>query len=268
MTSCNRTTPTYFTLDTISKSLYKNIQVILVDDSTIDPIMIQKLNQFNIHIELIQIQNKFWINPCVNYNIGFKHIKGGKIIIQNAEVCHIGDAINYVIKSVADNEYHVFDVYALQNINCNNELYSMYVKKLGDHLNLLDFQSAENLHGTWYQHSQCDNRCFHFLSSMTRITFDKIKEFDIDYSIGIEYDDNDFIFRIRNNHINIISITDSVMGIHQWHGGSAAGTHSGKYNNDHLHYCKMRYFDINKSFLKLTSYDKNEFIEIINEWIG
>ena len=114
MTTYNRSIQTYFTIDTILKSSYKNIQIILVDDSTYDLVSIEKLEQYDIHIELVRIKNKFWINPCINYNIGFKYIKGGKIIIQNAEVCHIGDVINYVTTNIGDNTYHAFNVYSLQ----------------------------------------------------------------------------------------------------------------------------------------------------------
>ena len=261
MTASNRSIQTYFTLDTINKSSYKNIQVILVDDSSDDPITIAKLNQYNMHIELIQIKNKFWINPCVNYNIGFKHVKGGKIIIQNAEVCHIGDVIQHVADTVENNNYYAFDVYAIRTINENNQLYDM------EKLNTMVRQNIISLAGMWYQHPIHRNEAFHFLTSMTKHTFDKIEGFDIDYAMGVDYDDADFLCRIRNNGIKIITITDTVMGVHQWHRQSPFGSHGGKISNSHIFSRKLNYINTNKSLLCLASYEKNDVVDIINKWI-
>ena len=80
MTSSNRSKQVYFTLKTIEKCSFKNIHVIIVDDSNIDPIKEDVINKFAFHIDLIFIrnENKNWVNPVVNYNIGFKFIKGIK----------------------------------------------------------------------------------------------------------------------------------------------------------------------------------------------
>ena len=47
MTASNRSKQTYFTLDTISHSLIKDIQVIIVDDSNSDPLTKEKLELKN-----------------------------------------------------------------------------------------------------------------------------------------------------------------------------------------------------------------------------
>lgn len=262
MTACNRSVQTYFTINTITKSSYKNIQVILVDDSTTDPVTIEKLQEYGIHIELINIKNKFWINPGVNYNIGFMHVKGGKIIIQNAEVCHVGDVINYVVNNVKDNEYHAMDVCASQNMDTNYELYNIHEMNYSHYNEIrrlcIDF---------WYQHSIHRNEYFHFLVAMTKKSFDKIGGFDIDYSLGIEYDDNALVFEIKNNGIELINPSqyNQIMGVHQWHSQSAAGSYSNNINNRDLHNYKINYYNINKTFLKLTSYDKKDVVSVINK---
>ena len=76
MTSSNRSKQLYFTLKTIEKTLFKNIHIIIVDDSDVDPIIKEYINGYAFHIDLIYIQtkNKNWINPVINYNIGFKFI--------------------------------------------------------------------------------------------------------------------------------------------------------------------------------------------------
>ena len=127
MTSSNRSKQTYHTLKTIQNSSYKNIQLIIVDDSTHDPIQMDILETFPFYIDFINInrQNKDWINPVVNYNIGFNFVKGSYVIIQNAEVCHVGDVIQYLIDNVQDDNYYVFDVKAINNMESNEEIYQI-----------------------------------------------------------------------------------------------------------------------------------------------
>ena len=49
MTAHERSKQVYFTLSTISKCLFKDIQIIIVDDSVNDIINIEELSKFNIH---------------------------------------------------------------------------------------------------------------------------------------------------------------------------------------------------------------------------
>ena len=127
MTTYNRSIQTYFTLQTIANSINKSIQIIIVDDSNNDLLNMDKLKSFGLCIYYIKTKNKFWFNPCVNYNLGFKYIRGDKIIIQNAEVCHIGDVVDYVSKNLKNNQYFVFDVAALPDMNANNCLYQQNI---------------------------------------------------------------------------------------------------------------------------------------------
>ena len=88
MTSHNRSKQVYFTLKTISMSSFKNVQIILVDDSDSDKVDVEKLKEIPYYIDFIEIDRgkKFWHNPVVNYNIGFEYIKGSKIIIQKRKM--------------------------------------------------------------------------------------------------------------------------------------------------------------------------------------
>jgi glycosyltransferase involved in cell wall biosynthesis len=262
MTASNRSMQTYFTLNTISKSFCKNVQVIIVDDSSNDPIMIEELAKYNMHIELLVIKNKFWINPCVNYNIGFRHIRGGKVIVQNAEVCHIDDVVNYVANNIQNNEYHAFNVSTLPSMDANKKLH------------LIDpiFANANDIISlssgwVWYQHPLHRNAYYHFLVAMTKETFDKIGGFDIDYSMGIEYDDNEFVFKARTRGITMKNVIAPVMGVHQWHAQAASGSHSNNVRNQALHQAKCNYFEMNKSYMNFTNMDEEAMSKIVNEWI-
>lgn len=268
MTAANRSVQTYFTIQTIARSEYKNVQVILIDDSDIDCVEVSKLEKYGVHVELINIVDKFWINPCVNYNIGFKHVKGGKIIIQNAEVCHCGDICTYVKETVENGEYHAFNVYGMLNRQQNEKLYSLI-----DEI----FTDTSNIHKMpekWYQHHEKHNIYFHFLSALTTESFDLVRGFDIDYALGIEYDDNDLLFRIRhiglstkNAFVKIPNSMSCGIGVHQWHTVSAAATDSGKIRNYYLDQAKIQYHKKYGKILTLNSLNPSQIISAIIKYI-
>jgi hypothetical protein len=53
--NCNRSKQVYYTLKTIEKCTFKNIQVILVNDSDIDPIKKEELKKYPFYIDFIII---------------------------------------------------------------------------------------------------------------------------------------------------------------------------------------------------------------------
>ncbi len=182
MTASNRSLQTYFTLKTITASTIKDVQVIIVDDSSIDPCLIEELSQFPLYINFITINRdeKRWLNPCVNYNIGFKYIKGEIIIIQNAEVCYAGDILQKLYQRIQQNcnSYYVFDIISVKDMESNLIL----------HASQIDYQrmSCLSIYGEWYQ-SKEKNRNLHFLVGLTRETFNKINnEFSYDYTFVLD----------------------------------------------------------------------------------
>lgn len=266
MTACNRSIQTYFTLKTINNSEYKNVQVILIDDSTYDPVLPDKLKYFDTHVELISIKKKFWVNPCVNYNIGFKYVEGGKVIIQNAEVCHLGDVIKYTAENVVDNKYHVFNVTTISNMENNYKLYEIEPFVYNSLHRILPLCNSTYF-GSWYQHHIYRNAFYHFLTACTKNTFDIFKGFDIDYALGIEYDDDQLVFDIRANGINFVNVPEQFMGIHQWHTQSASGSLSNNHNNRHIFEQKKNYYNNNKKLLSFVSFKEEEIVQAINNYL-
>ena len=241
MTSSNRTKQTLFTLKTIADSVVNNIQVIIVDDSDSDPLDVETIKNinypFNLDIIKIKRENKDWHNPLVNYNIGFKFIKGGKVIIQNAEVCHIGDVLQFIKNYVVNNNYYVFDVNASLNYETNEKIYNSNTKSIEIYNNPFYWQ--------WYQ-SVSNNRKYHFLTSMSKETFDKIKEFNYDYTMGASYDDNDFLLKIISKNINTVNVFHNlscVGGIHLYHGMSPEMWDKGVESNESLFNKKQRIYN-------------------------
>lgn len=264
MTTSNRTEQTYFTLNTISKSKHKNVQIIIIEDSNEDKLNVETLKQFGLHIDLIIIKNKFWFNPCVNYNMGFKFIKGGKIIIQNGEVCHIGDIVNYINNNLVDNSYFIFDVISIANMENNKILYQI------DNITANNKNEIGKLSNGWLQHHIFSNRKLHFLTAMTTKTFEHIKHFDFDYSVGCAYDDDDFIFKIETVPLNIVIVPETIgiFGIHQWHKRTEVSDMSNSIvSNQLLFILKRNYYIRNKKhldFTKIVDLKSNPIETIIN----
>ena len=214
MTSSNRSRQVYYTLETIKKCSFKNIHVIIVDDSDIDPIKKEELEKYPYHIDLVYIrtENKNWINPVVNYNIGFKFIKGSRVVIQNAEVCYVGDILGWISTNITDNNYYSFDVKAINSFENNEVIYN--TNNLMNNIYLKD-----NLFSMWY-HGRNNITNYHFLTAMTRNTFELVKNFSYDYTFGIDYDDNDFLLKIKSKQINIVNLFNDeyfLGGIHLYH---------------------------------------------------
>jgi hypothetical protein len=257
MTASNRSKQTYFTLKTLAKSSFKDIQVIIVDDSSEDPINLDILKTYPFYIDLININktNKDWHNPLVNYNIGFKFIKGSKVIIQNAEVCHIGDVLNFIHENVKDDNYYVFDVKASLNYDTNESIYNFPL----DYLNNGDVYTKNELFCMWYQHIS-HNRNYHFLTALTKNTFNMVSEFSYDCTMGVSYDDNDLLLKIISKRINIINIFNEVYnigGIHLFHCNAYEKWDHGRPSNDELFNNKNRVFGQSGEYIDVTfDYDK------------
>lgn len=217
MTASNRSKQTYFTLKTIQNSSYKNIHIIIVDDSDEDPITEGILKKYPFYIDFISIkkENKNWVNPVVNYNIGFEFIKGNKVVIQNAEVCHIGDVLYFIGNKMEFNNYYVCDVKSAKSLQANSIIYNNNTKSI-------EIYNNDSLFGSWYQgRKRMVN--YHFLTGMSIDTFNKIKHFSYDYSFGISFDDNDFLLKIIANKIEVKNLFHDEYnfgGIHLWHSSS------------------------------------------------
>ncbi len=250
MTASDRSEQTYYTLDTIAASSNKNIQIVIVDDSTSDPILCEKLTKYPLYITFIEINRvaKCWLNPLVNYNIGFKHIKGDKIIIQNAEVCHIRDVITDMLNRLDNNTYIVYDVRHIGGFSGNKLLYS----SAKDYNTVMGL----NIYAMWYQ-ARHFKRNLHFLVGLTKETFNKINcEFSYDCTYGFGYDDDDFLLKIVAAGINILTVhhddSNQVFGIHQYHVSSPSSWGYEKESNETLFNKKQAYFNATNQYIDLT----------------
>jgi len=272
MTSHERSKQVYCTLKTINMCSFKDVQIIIVDDSSVDPVLESMISEFNLHIELITIkrENKYWANPCINYNIGFQYIKGSKVIIQNGEVCYIGDILEYIKNMVIDDNYYVLDVKASRDFFTNDLIYSVLKK---DKMKVDIYN--EDIWSDWYQHSTARNANYHFLTGLTKKTFDKIGGFSYDYAFGSWYDDDDYLLKVRSN-INVVNVKNDVEkigGIHLFHGYTVNITNTSAYTkpkNLDLYNKKQNYLNSTGKYLELSQYeniyDINKMYSILNNY--
>jgi hypothetical protein len=251
MTASNRSSQTYFTLETISKSSVPGIHVVIVDDSDADPLEVDELRKYPLLIDFIQIrrENKCWHNPLVNYNIGFQFIRAQKIVIQNAEVCHVGDVLYIVNSDLQDGQYFVFDCAATNSYDANDKLYAdgttVYPSTI----------ERKFLFRAWYQSRSINNQ-FHFLTAITRRSFDSVGGgFPYDCTFGSAFDDNDLLLKIKCSCIEVINKFHDICGacgIHLYHGISLQGWDGKAENNWPIFYFKERQYKECSTYLEFT----------------
>ena len=260
MTASNRSKQTYFTLQTIENSSHKAIQVIIVDDSDVDPITKEELAKYPFYIDFISINqnNKNWVNPVVNYNVGFGYIQGSKVVIQNAEVCHVGDVLGYIGSQITPGNYYVCDVRAAKSLSANDDIYQ-------SNINQIDIYNNDSLFGIWYQGRERIVN-YHFLTGMTTDTFNRIKSFSYDYTMGISYDDDDFLLKIIANNINIINLFQDEYhfgGIHLWHSSSIKKIRKKIESNENIFNKKKGYYEKTGQYIDIIK-QKIDIIDIID----
>lgn len=222
MTTHNRKEQTLYTLQTIAQSsIVSRVLVIIVDDSTENLIRGSELQKFPFQISHITIDShkKTWINPCINYNIGLAEVKTDRVVIQNAEVFHCGDILQYVDTHLMPDNYLVFDVRSVGNSGTNSTQINHEVYQLHTYSEI--YTHLEQRKYMWYQHSQHSNRNFHFLTAIMRSNLTKLDGFAYEFAMGSCFDDDGLLYGIRDlldlKICNVSNEDAQLMGVHQWH---------------------------------------------------
>tara|TARA_Y100000593_G_scaffold95015_1_gene198299 strand:- start:42074 stop:42931 length:858 start_codon:yes stop_codon:yes gene_type:complete len=222
MSYYNRRKLLFNTLQSISQSeVVDKLEIVIVDDGSNSEHDLSDIKEyFDLDIKVIKIENhnKWWLNPCIPYNIALANSTGDAIIIQNPECFHTSDICSYVDKNLVENEYISTAVYAL-----NKET----TDKLGngelDDISLNPWSCDNNPNPdngnelAFYNHSVYRPKAFHWCTAITRKDFVDIGGFDERFAFGCSYDDDDLVFRIRAKNMKI-KIIDDLVVFHQWHG--------------------------------------------------
>ena len=181
---------------------YKDIEVIIVNDS--EPL---ELENYGFNIQEIRVTNKKWINPGVNFNIGFSYameLQPDQIIIQNPECYHNGDIVGEVCRRLTDQNYLSFACYSLgkgQDVD---------IKQLNNRT------AVSNGDPAWYNHSIYRPEALHFCCAITAENLRKINGFDENFAQGLGYEDNYLIHQIKTLGLKIEFVDDPFV-FHQYH---------------------------------------------------
>ena len=190
-----------------------DFEVIVVDDASDETERLEDLQSDFPFLRVIRLekQNKWYKNPCIPFNIGFEEVKGDKIIIQNPECFHFGNILEYVEKHLEENVYLSFGCFSLDKTTTNSE------HLLFDRGNIENLISDNNItfvkNGDlgWYNHSKFRPQAYHFCAAITKHDLYGLGGFDERYAKGVGYDDDDFVWRIKQKKMNIKFVDDVVV---------------------------------------------------------
>lgn len=227
MSNINRRSQLEFTLKTISYSAHKNIEIIVWDDCSVPE---EKIDDFveKYGIKLVTVTNKTWVNPVVGYNNAIMMATGDIVLIQNPEVCHLDDILQYVNQNLEPNDCFSFSCYALANIDENNKMKNLLNPEKNFNLNkqkyiesfIHDKQIAGNtIHNEpingWVNHPVYLPVAYHYACALYRDKLLEMGGFDNDYQNGFCHDDDDFVRRLGKHQLTVTIVNKYC--VHQWH---------------------------------------------------
>jgi len=201
------------TLWSMTKSMFKDFEVIVVDDGSDD---INRLDDLEKQFEFLKVirinpEDKTHTNPCIPFNMALSHTKGDIIILQNPECFHYNDIFQHVNNNISKNTYLA---YSTINKNLVNEFSEIDWKNYSPEI-LNDIVKINN-NDTWYCHSKFRPMALNFCSAIMRSDLIELNGFDERYAYGVERDDVEFLTRIQRKNMNIL-IVDNILVVHQSH---------------------------------------------------
>jgi glycosyltransferase involved in cell wall biosynthesis len=191
------------TMKSIEKSRVKNYEVIIVDDASDEPCVCPQAKVLR-----IEPKDKWYHNPCIPYNRGFREATGDIVIIQNPECMHVGDILDYADKNAHTNLYISFGCYAINPTETENLDNGILPEKINSTFVI------DGRHG-WYNHTIYRPKAYHFCSAIMRQDLMALGGFDERYANGVAFDDDAFIRSIRRKMP--VVIVDDPYVIHQYH---------------------------------------------------
>jgi GT2 family glycosyltransferase len=210
----NRKNLFYRTLKSITKSKFKDIEMIAVDDGSLPEHRIEEFVDEFPFLKVIRIdpENKWYVNCCIPFNRAIREAKGDIIVLQNPECFHVGDVLTYIHEHINEANYISVSTYGLdkETTEVIDELKDDFIMSMPQR----PYMGYRTL--GWYNHSIYRPEGWHFCSAMTRNNMARLNGFDERYATGVACDDSEFIIRIKRLGLKII-ITEDVSVVHQYH---------------------------------------------------
>ena len=215
----NRKCLLYKTLKSITQSKYKDFEFILVDDGSTEN---ERIEDFLIEFPFLKIirldpKDRWYINPCVPFNIGIKAAKGDIIILQSPECFHVHDILTYVSKNINNSNYISMSAYGLTE-DFTKELHTLTLTTEIQQFfkNLPQVSAAKGYTNCWLNHSEYMPFHYHYCSAITKKNMNKLGGFDERWAYGIGGDDDEFAYRVDKLKLLRV-IEDNLSVIHQYH---------------------------------------------------
>jgi len=246
------------TLRTIKKSEVKDIEFVVVDDGSDPGQRLEDLKSKYPFLRVIRLEreDKWYINPCIPFNVGIRAAKGDKIVLQNPECLHVHDVLKCVDEELDDSKYMSFACYAVDSNQNKNIPKHSRNGTLGDYIKTLPQQIYRGFDSPgWYNHSKYRPTHFHFCAALSRNNMSKLNGFDERFANGIGYDDDEIVMRVRMLGINMV-IKDEVQVVHQYH--SSLWEHP---NGAYL--C-----EINRRLVQQSRQENKPYVNITPLWTG
>jgi len=202
------------TLDSISKTKHKDFEFIVVDDCSDEEHRLEDILEKYSFLKLIRLEKKdrWYVNPCIPFNVGFSKASGDIIMLQNPECYHTSDIISYTVKNLKENDYFSFGCFSLDENKTKKFL-------LNDFENYETFLVDRPVNGTssdgWFNHSEYRHVGYHFTSAIYKEKLINLGGFDEKFANGIGYDDDEFLRRVKK--VCNFKIIDNPFVFHQWH---------------------------------------------------
>lgn len=221
------------TLDTIAASTHKNVEVIIVDDCSTDGAPIDDLASlyaFTIKVIHMDPAQKTYKNSCVPFNRGFDQATGQLIMLQNPEVCHIGDVLRHAATHIGPKDYYSYACLPLPNYDYNAYVKTMVTHKRPRPSNLNDYslgipltEMVTHVHKVpqplaWYNNPDKPTY-YHFCAVTHALNIRRVRGFSQEYKDGRGFDDNDLVLKMQKV-LNLNMVTPPVREcyvIHQYH---------------------------------------------------
>lgn len=211
----NRLSLLRHTLSTIKLSRIDDVEIIIVDDFSNEENSVDAIpHEFSsLNIKVIKmaamVATKYYCNPCIPFNVGFRQSVGDLIVLQNPECCHIGDVLSYVAENLSDENYLSFHCFA----STKEQLEKLHHTNT---ISISDNHPVTHQGDCWYVHNIHRPMAWHFTSAISRNNLKKLNGFDERFAFGRGGDDVEFLYRIQ--HLDLqIQFVDSPYVVHQWH---------------------------------------------------
>ena len=143
-----------------------------------------------------------WYNCAPLINEAARIAKGEFYVITGLEMIHMVDIFDELNKTYNKENRDYYIVGSCENIKTNNKIEN--------------FKDLEYEHIGWYQHSQDRNRRYYFIASLHKSIYWEIGGCNELFSQGCGADDVDFLYRIKQNRVQIIT-NDDIYVAHQKH---------------------------------------------------